>query len=205
MKPRPLAPSASSPSTPIPRYQSGIIQNTGTIQAMVSFWSPGSAWTYAFLKHYLQLNNGSKRKRLQRREKQTVPEFMKSSEQVRRLRPTPWGVRISDFSMPLMATDEVTQDADWSTGSPTGWSSLMLHSILDTYCRKLHVLERFLNLSKDIRNCVCTWAFISVTEEKSPSRRTQSKPISHVLWEKKRSLTTKLYYTSRKSRGLWEN
>lgn len=52
MKPRPLAPSASSPPTPIPRYQSGITQSTGTIQAMVSFWSPGSAWTYEFRKHW---------------------------------------------------------------------------------------------------------------------------------------------------------
>lgn len=170
MKPRPLAPSASSPPTPIPRYQSGITQSTGTIQAMAASEVLGQpVYMHFGSTDHLQLNNGSKRKRLQRREKQTVPEFMKSSEQVRRLGPTPWGVRIPDFSMPLMATDEVTQDADWSTGSPTGWSSLMLHSILDTYCRKLRVLERFLNLSKDIRNCVCTWAFISVTEEKSPS------------------------------------
>lgn len=36
------------------------------------------------------------------------------------------------------------------------------------HCLKLAELGRFLSLSKDIRNiCVCTRAFISVTEEKS--------------------------------------
>lgn len=53
------------------------------------------------------------------------------------------------------------------------------------HCLKLAEVGRFLSLSKDIRNiCVCTRAFISVTEKKSPSRRIAWKPTSRALIKK---------------------